>query len=83
MLENAAQEPEVTDLAEMLIAMGAQIEGHGTSRIRDPGRRAAARRRRHRIVADRIEAGTFLCAVAAAGGDVVAAPRARAITSRR
>ena len=37
MLENAAQEPEITDLAEMLITMGAQIEGHGTSRIRIQG----------------------------------------------
>jgi UDP-N-acetylglucosamine 1-carboxyvinyltransferase len=73
-LENAAQEPEVGDLAEMLIKMGARIEGHGTSRIRiegvarlhglEPGHA-------HRIVPDRIEAGTFLCAVAAAGGDVV------------
>jgi UDP-N-acetylglucosamine 1-carboxyvinyltransferase len=36
-LENAAQEPEITDLAEMLIAMGAKIEGHGTSRIRIQG----------------------------------------------
>jgi UDP-N-acetylglucosamine 1-carboxyvinyltransferase len=69
-LENAAQEPEVTDLAEMLIAMGARIEGHGTSRIRVVGvdRLHGVS---HRIVADRIEAGTFLCAVAAAGGDVV------------
>jgi len=69
-LENAAQEPEVGDLAEMLIAMGARIEGHGTSRIRIEGvdrLRGVA----HRIVSDRIEAGTFLCAVAAAGGDVV------------
>jgi UDP-N-acetylglucosamine 1-carboxyvinyltransferase len=69
-LENAAQEPEVTDLAEMLIAMGARIEGHGTSRIRVVGvdrLHGVA----HRIVADRIEAGTFLCAVAAAGGDAV------------
>jgi UDP-N-acetylglucosamine 1-carboxyvinyltransferase len=69
-LENAAQEPEVGDLAEMLIAMGARIEGHGTSRIRIVGvdrLRGVA----HRIVCDRIEAGTFLCAVAAAGGDVV------------
>ena len=69
-LENAAQEPEVGDLAEMLIAMGARIEGHGTSRIRIVGvdrLRGVA----HRIVSDRIEAGTFLCAVAAAGGDVV------------
>ena len=45
-LENAAQEPEIADLAEMLIAMGARIEGHGTSRIRIAGRRRAARRRR-------------------------------------
>ena len=69
-LENAAQEPEIPDLAEMLIAMGARIEGHGTSRIRIAGverLHGVA----HRIVPDRIEAGTFLCAVAAAGGDVV------------
>jgi UDP-N-acetylglucosamine 1-carboxyvinyltransferase len=69
-LENAAQEPEVTDLAEMLIAMGARIEGHGTSRIRIVGVERL-HGLSHRIVADRIEAGTFLCAVAAAGGDVV------------
>ncbi len=69
-LENAAQEPEVGDLAEMLIAMGARIEGHGTSRIRVVGV-DALHGVSHRIVADRIEAGTFLCAVAAAGGDAV------------
>ena len=40
-LENAAQEPEISDLAEMLIKMGARIEGHGTSRITHPGRRKA------------------------------------------
>lgn len=69
-LENAAQEPEVPDLAEMLVRMGARIEGHGTSRIRVQGveRLKGAS---HRIVPDRIETGTFLCAVAAAGGDVV------------
>jgi UDP-N-acetylglucosamine 1-carboxyvinyltransferase len=69
-LENAAQEPEIPDLAELLIAMGAKIEGHGTSRIHVQGveqLHGAA----HSVVADRIEAGTFLCAVAAAGGDVV------------
>jgi len=68
-LENAAQEPEIPDLAEMLIAMGAKIEGHGTSRIRIQGvdrLNGCA----HQVVADRIEAGTFLCAVAATGGDV-------------
>ena len=69
-LENAAQEPEITDLAEMLIAMGARIEGHGTSRIRIQGV-SALHGCAHRVVADRIEAGTFLCAVAAAGGDAV------------
>lgn len=68
-LENAAQEPEIADLAEMLIAMGAKIEGHGTSRIRIQGV-ARLDGCTHQVVADRIEAGTFLCAVAAAGGDV-------------
>ncbi|MHA7599530.1 UDP-N-acetylglucosamine 1-carboxyvinyltransferase [Alicycliphilus sp. T452] len=67
-LENAAQEPEVTDLAEMLIAMGARIEGHGTSRIRIQGVERLSGCT-HQVVADRIEAGTFLCAVAAAGGE--------------
>ena len=67
-LQNAAQEPEVTDLAEMLIKMGAKIEGHGTSRISIQGvdRLHGCT---HQVVADRIEAGTFLCAVAATGGD--------------
>ena len=69
-LENAAQEPEIADLAEMLIAMGAKIEGHGTSRIRIQGV-DKLHGCTHRVVADRIEAGTFLCAVAATGGDVV------------
>jgi UDP-N-acetylglucosamine 1-carboxyvinyltransferase len=68
-LENAAQEPEIPDLAEMLIAMGARIEGHGSSRIRIQGVEALYGCT-HQVVADRIEAGTFLCAVAAAGGDV-------------
>ncbi len=69
-LENAAQEPEVFDLAEMLIAMGARIEGHGTSKIRIQGV-DSLHSTDHQIVPDRIEAGTFLCAVAATGGDVV------------
>ena len=68
-LENAAQEPEIPDLAEMLIAMGAKIEGHGTSRIHIQGVERL-QGCEHKVVADRIEAGTFLCAVAAAGGDV-------------
>ena len=69
-LENAAQEPEIGDLAEMLIKMGAQIEGHGTRRIRIQGVERL-HGCTHQVVADRIETGTFLCAVAATGGDVV------------
>ncbi len=69
-LENAAQEPEIPDLAEMLIAMGAKIEGHGTSRIHIQGVERL-HGCTHQVVADRIEAGTFLCAVAATGGDVI------------
>ena len=68
-LENAAQEPEIPDLAEMLIKMGAKIEGHGTSKIRIQGVERL-QGCEHAVVADRVEAGTFLCAVAAAGGEV-------------
>lgn len=70
-LENAAQEPEIVDLAEMLIKMGACIEGHGSSRIRIQGV-DTLHGCTHYVVADRIETGTFLCAVAATGGDVLA-----------
>ncbi len=68
-IDNAAREPEVVDLANCLIAMGAHIEGVGTDRIVVHGveRLHGAE---HAVMADRIEAGTFLCAVAAAGGDV-------------
>ncbi|ROR20493.1 UDP-N-acetylglucosamine 1-carboxyvinyltransferase [Comamonas sp. BIGb0124] len=69
-LENAAREPEIVDLAEMLIKMGARIEGHGTSCIRIQGVERL-HGCEHAVVADRIEAGTFLCAVAATGGDVL------------
>ena len=69
-LENAAQEPEIPDLAELLIAMGAKIEGHGSSRIHIQGV-DKLHGATHSVVADRIEAGTFLCAVAATGGDVL------------
>ena len=69
-LENAAQEPEIGDLAEMLIKMGAKIQGHGTGRIVVQGVEKLSGCT-HKVVADRIEAGTFLCAVAATGGDVV------------
>ena len=71
-LENAAQEPEIPDLAELLIKMGARIEGHGTSKVRIQGvERLHAPAVPHEIIPDRIETGTFLCAVAATGGDVV------------
>ncbi|WP_398499899.1 UDP-N-acetylglucosamine 1-carboxyvinyltransferase [Variovorax sp.] len=70
LLENAAQEPEIVDLAEMLIRMGAKIEGHGTSHIRVQGVEKL-HGCEHAVVADRIEAGTFLCAVAAAGGEAL------------
>ena len=69
-LENAAQEPEIGDLAEMLIKMGAKITGHGTSKIHIQGV-ARLHGCTHAVVADRIECGTFLCVVAATGGDVV------------
>ncbi len=72
-LENAAQEPEITDLVDLLVAMGAQIEGRGTSRIRIQGverLHGLTPAQAHQIIPDRIEAGTFLCAVGAAGGDV-------------
>jgi len=69
-LENAAQEPEISDLAEMLIKMGAKIEGHGSHRIRIQGVEQL-HGCSHQVVADRIETGTFLCAVAATGGDVL------------
>jgi UDP-N-acetylglucosamine 1-carboxyvinyltransferase len=69
-LENAAQEPEIVDLAEMLIKMGAQIEGHGTSRISIVGVEQL-HGAEHFVMPDRIETGTFLCIVAACGGSVV------------
>ncbi|MDE1952498.1 MAG: UDP-N-acetylglucosamine 1-carboxyvinyltransferase [Betaproteobacteria bacterium] len=68
-IENAAQEPEVADLAAMLQKMGARIDGAGTSRIRIQGV-DRLRGAEHAIVPDRIEAGTFLCAAVATRGDV-------------
>ncbi|MDE2095584.1 MAG: UDP-N-acetylglucosamine 1-carboxyvinyltransferase, partial [Burkholderiales bacterium] len=68
-LENAAQEPEVVDLAELLVKMGARIDGAGTSRIHVQGV-AQLHSAAHRVIADRIEAGTFLCAAAATQGEV-------------
>src|ERR1035437_6370189 len=69
-LENAAREPEVTDLANLLVAMGAKIDGIGTDRLVVQGvdqLHGAS----HAVIADRIETATFLCAVATTGGDVI------------
>ncbi|TSD89132.1 UDP-N-acetylglucosamine 1-carboxyvinyltransferase [Mycobacterium sp. KBS0706] len=68
-LVNAAREPEIVDLAVCLTAMGAQIEGAGTDTIRIQGRERL-HRATHRIVADRIETGTYVMAAAATGGEV-------------
>jgi UDP-N-acetylglucosamine 1-carboxyvinyltransferase len=68
-LENAAREPEVTDLANLLVKMGAKIDGIGTDRLVIQGV-AELHGASHAVIADRIETATFLCAVAAAGGDV-------------
>jgi UDP-N-acetylglucosamine 1-carboxyvinyltransferase len=67
--ENCAREPEVTDLAALLVAMGAKIEGAGTSTIKVQGV-TSLHGARHRINPDRIEAGTFLIAGAITGGDL-------------
>ncbi|OGA70675.1 MAG: UDP-N-acetylglucosamine 1-carboxyvinyltransferase [Betaproteobacteria bacterium RIFCSPLOWO2_12_FULL_65_14] len=69
LLENAAREPEIVDLAKCLAAMGARIEGAGTDVIRIEGV-ASLRGASHRVMPDRIESGTYLAAAAAAGGRV-------------
>lgn len=66
---NAAREPEVVDLAHCLVAMGAQIEGIGSDRLRITGK-AKLRAARHNVVPDRIEAGTFAMAAAITNGEV-------------
>ena len=68
-IDNAAREPEIGDLADCLTAMGAEVEGAGTSTIRIQGREKLGGVR-HQVVADRIETATYALAVAAAGGDV-------------
>jgi UDP-N-acetylglucosamine 1-carboxyvinyltransferase len=68
-LENAAREPEVTDLANLLVAMGAKIDGIGTDRLVIQGV-PALHGAKHAVISDRIEAATFLCAVAATGGEI-------------
>jgi len=69
-LENAAREPEVGDLAELLVKMGAKITGIGSDRLVIEGVEKL-HSAEHAVIADRIEAGTFLCAVAATGGEVL------------
>ncbi len=68
-LENAAREPEVVDLGECLIRMGARIKGHGTDVITIEGV-ASLEGAKYAVMPDRIETGTFLVAAAATGGDV-------------
>jgi UDP-N-acetylglucosamine 1-carboxyvinyltransferase len=69
-LENAAREPEIVNLAECLNAMGARISGAGTSTIVIDGVDALSGAR-HQVIPDRIETGTYAMAVAMAGGDVI------------
>jgi UDP-N-acetylglucosamine 1-carboxyvinyltransferase len=69
-LENAAREPEVGDLAELLVKMGAKITGIGSDHLVIEGVEKL-HSAEHAVIADRIEAGTFLCAVAATGGEVL------------
>jgi UDP-N-acetylglucosamine 1-carboxyvinyltransferase len=68
-LSNAAREPEIGDLAECLIAMGARIEGVGTDRLTVEGV-ASLHGATHPIIPDRIETGTYACAAAIAGGSI-------------
>jgi len=68
-LENAAREPEVVDLAELLVSMGARIQGAGSPTITIDGV-ASLRGSTHKVIADRVEAGTFLVAGAISQGDV-------------
>jgi UDP-N-acetylglucosamine 1-carboxyvinyltransferase len=72
LIENCAREPEVSDLATLLNKMGARIEGAGTSTIRIQGVKKL-HGARHRIIPDRIEAGTFVIAAALTGGDLIVA----------
>jgi UDP-N-acetylglucosamine 1-carboxyvinyltransferase len=69
LIENAAREPEVVDLARCLAAMGAKIEGAGSDVIRIQGMRSLGGAE-HRVMPDRIETGTYLAATAATGGKV-------------
>ena len=82
-IDNAAREPEIVDIAEMLVSMGARIEGAGTSMI--DGRRASTRCRRptHAVVPDRIAAGTWAFAAATTRGDIEVVGGVRRPPARR
>lgn len=69
-IHNAAKEPEIIDLAKALITMGAKIEGAGTDTIRVEGQ-AELKPMTYSVMPDRIEAGTFMCAAIATGGNVI------------
>jgi len=70
-IDNAAREPEIGDLCNMLVAMGAQIEGIGTSRLIIHGsKKGSLQSVRHAVINDRVQAATYIAAVAIAGGDV-------------
>ncbi len=69
LLINAAREPEITDLAHCLVAMGAKIDGIGSDRLAIRGV-ASLHGARHRVIPDRIETGTYMMAAAATGGEV-------------
>jgi UDP-N-acetylglucosamine 1-carboxyvinyltransferase len=71
MIENAAKEPEIVDLANFLNAMGAKVRGAGTDVIKVEGMSSLKGGARYSVIPDRIEAGTFMVATAATGGDVV------------
>ncbi len=81
-LINAAREPEITDLAICLVAMGASIEGIGTDRLTIRGV-SSLHGARHRVIPDRIETGTYMMAAAATGGEVRLCRRAARSSSRR
>jgi len=70
-LRNAAKEPEVKDLADMLRSMGAEIEGDGTDTMVIRGREELAPAQQHEIIPDRIESGTFMIAAAMTRGEVL------------
>jgi UDP-N-acetylglucosamine 1-carboxyvinyltransferase len=71
-MENCAREPEVSDLAALLNKMGARVDGAGTSTIKIRGAKKLGSAR-HRIIPDRIEAGTYIIAAALTGGDLIVA----------